>query len=784
MEDDPLALLQARALRLLEELLINFAATDSMSYLTDTPIRPTVWRVFAAAPEKAVNLLIETNQYIRGADALKELSDGLSAVRRETSGVSEIGTADSKYMDQLRHSPSELPDNDPFQPTVTSHVFASIGNTIVARLDMDAMVQLVLPKTVWFQQLETPEVNAFLQFVQEAAGEGDLRDLQKTIAKSKRPALWRFLVTWVMIRDGHVAYLDRARALVDERDGVDADTSEDGIADALRDDALRRAAEEARWRHIAEKSQLLLRVSSPEFQWDTGTENAKQVNAHVRAFFLTLMETYGTALHWLANEAKKTTREDAKRAPVWSVDLNRVATLATHHSRKTVKVDAAENVFHISTKGITWAILDSGIDATHPAFMDRDQDLPKNLSEDRQAFYRTRIRGTYDFTRLTKLVSENYADMLETTDEKSAAIAFDDGKTDKLGNPTPRGVISYLYATFELSKNTMSRGARARVSGANLEKKIKSEKFFERVKEQFGQIKRNMIEGRQLDWPLLEPILHVGHVPEFYVVPTNGHGTHVAGILAGDVSDPEDLAAMHLEQPAKGMCPDIKLVDMRVCDRFGQSNEYIVMAAMQFIAYLNRTRDVPVIQGANLSLQIAHEVRNYGCGQTPICKEANRLVDAGVCVVVAAGNQGFRTVQSDIGFVPSYAASSIMDPGNADKVITVGSTHRSSPHLNGVSYFSSRGPTADGREKPDILAPGEKILAPSPEKEMREDSGTSMACPHVSGAAAQILARHEEFIGRPLAVKKVLMDSATDLNRRPEFQGAGLLDVLRALESI
>ena len=53
----------------------------------------------------------------------------------------------------------------------------------------------------------------------------------------------------------------------------------------------------------------------------------------------------------------------------------------------------------------------------------------------------------------------------------------------------------------------------------------------------------------------------------------------------------------------------------------------------------------------------------------------------------------------------------INDPGNAELAITVGSTHRDMPHIYGVSYFSSKGPTGDGRIKPDLVAPGEKIIS-------------------------------------------------------------------------
>ena len=94
------------------------------------------------------------------------------------------------------------------------------------------------------------------------------------------------------------------------------------------------------------------------------------------------------------------------------------------------------------------------------------------------------------------------------------------------------------------------------------------------------------------------------------------------------------------------------------------------------------------------------------------------------------------------------------------------------------------GPTADGRPKPDLLAPGEGISSPVPGGEEKSHDGTSQATPHVSGVAALLLGRYPELRGDPLRVKQILCDTANDLNRDRYFQGHGMVDALRALQSI
>lgn len=242
---------------------------------------------------------------------------------------------------------------------------------------------------------------------------------------------------------------------------------------------------------------------------------------------------------------------------------------------------------------------------------------------------------------------------------------------------------------------------------------------------------------------------------------------------------------MDFENNLIGVCPDLRLYDLRVLDDDGRGDEFAVMVALQLIRHLNGANEYMSIHGVNLSLSIPHDVSNYACGRTPVCDECERVVGGGIVVVTAAGNQGYRKIAAADGLMMElYSSSSITDPGNADQVITVGATHRYRPHMYGVSYFSSRGPTGDGRLKPDLVAPGEKISGPLPNDGYGVKDGTSMAAPHVSGAAALLMARHNELVGRPLRIKQVLCSTATDLGRERYFQGAGMLDVLRALQSV
>jgi serine protease AprX len=293
-----------------------------------------------------------------------------------------------------------------------------------------------------------------------------------------------------------------------------------------------------------------------------------------------------------------------------------------------------------------------------------------------------------------------------------------------------------------------------------------------------------------------------------------GHGTHVAGIITGE-SKPDSAPRAAIQstdehgdgeyhiQPVdgiKGMAPLAKILVLRVLDDNGNGDETALIQAIEYIQKLNDYGRHIVVHGVNISAGFPSHPTWYACGQTPLCVEVDRLVKSGVTVVVAAGNSGHVVAFVDQNNTTEAGQLlSVNDPGNADLAITVGSTHRESPHTYGISYFSSKGPTSDGRQKPDVVAPGEKIISAASSLKTAgtalpglngarydyiEDTGTSMAAPHVSGILAAFLSIKREFIGRPEDVKQVAMQSAMDLRRDQRLQGAGLIDLMKMIQSV
>ena len=232
----------------------------------------------------------------------------------------------------------------------------------------------------------------------------------------------------------------------------------------------------------------------------------------------------------------------------------------------------------------------------------------------------------------------------------------------------------------------------------------------------------------------------------------NGHGTHVASTIVASGGR------------ARGVASRASLLVGKVLDNAGQGLESQIIAGMQWAAQ----------QGAdvvNMSLG--------GCctnGTDPMSLAVNRLTaQTGTLFVVAAGNSG------------AAGDRTVYTPGAADAALTVAAVDLQDK----LAPFSSRGPrTGDFALKPDIAAPGVAItaaraegtaLGPVVDDKYTTISGTSMATPHVAGAAAILAQQHPDWTGPQL--KAALMSTAKDTGHGAYAQGAGRVDVAHAVTS-
>lgn len=222
----------------------------------------------------------------------------------------------------------------------------------------------------------------------------------------------------------------------------------------------------------------------------------------------------------------------------------------------------------------------------------------------------------------------------------------------------------------------------------------------------------------------------------------NGHGTCVAGILAGS-----GRASMG---KYKGMAPGSRIAALKVLDRFGNGNKEDVLQAFRWIL---QNRERYRIRIVNISVGTTYRTRN---DQDVLVQGVEKLWDEGLVVVAAAGNQGPKP-------------GSVTAPGCSKKIITVGS----SDMLSGKRAVSGRGPTFECVCKPDLVAPGRQIMActPGAGNLYSMKSGTSMSTPLVSGAIA--LALEKDSLLSNVEIKMMLRDSCDDMGLPRNQQGWG-----------
>src|SRR2546422_424788 len=254
-----------------------------------------------------------------------------------------------------------------------------------------------------------------------------------------------------------------------------------------------------------------------------------------------------------------------------------------------------------------------------------------------------------------------------------------------------------------------------------------------------------------------------------------GHGTHVAGILAGNATN---STGQNYSASFKGIAPNALLINLRALDQNGSGTDSTVIAAIQQAINLKTQYNIRVI---NLSL--GHPVyESYTLD--PLCQAVEAAWKAGIVVVAAAGNYGRDNSMGTKGY------GTIASPGNDPYVITVGAMKTNDTLYTSddtIASYSSKGPTlVDHLVKPDLVAPGNQVislLAPNstlplsyPKTLVSSSlyetigssgksgdyfmlSGTSMAAPVVSGAAALLIQQHPSMT--PDQVKARLMKTAT-----------------------
>lgn len=236
----------------------------------------------------------------------------------------------------------------------------------------------------------------------------------------------------------------------------------------------------------------------------------------------------------------------------------------------------------------------------------------------------------------------------------------------------------------------------------------------------------------------------------------NGHGTHIAGIIAGNGT----LSRGRY----RGMAPEAKLVGVKALDRNGSGNTSDVIAAIEWCI---SNREQYQIRAINLSLG---SIAQDSCRNDPLCRAATAAWKSGMVVCVAAGNDGPEPGTINTPGINSY----VITVGNLDDNATIDwDDDRLNPS-------SSRGPTIDNINKPDLLAPGTAINSLRVPRGYRAFTGTSMATGVVTGAVLQLLQKYPDL--KPNDLKRLLKNNTRLLDLDSNQQGAGVISLNNIFE--
>lgn len=407
-------------------------------------------------------------------------------------------------------------------------------------------------------------------------------------------------------------------------------------------------------------------------------------------------------------------------------------------------------------EGVTVAVLDTGIDATHPDLED------KVVAQ--EVFSQSQDSGTFDVEQLDESIGYLRLDGALPVPKQGSSdpLVYVGracvGEGDEL-EADPEGKTALVVRGDCTFAEKYDAVAEAGAAGAVIFNDTDS--LFSGTLD--GSDHQNAIWGASIsgvDGAALQDLLGTEQdvVLDFTDAPLeddlHGHGTHVAATVAGSGAASDGAR--------RGVAPDAELLNGKVCDESGSCQFSWIIAGMEWAAE----------EGADVvNVSISGDPTD---GTDPVSQAVNTLTEThDVLFVIAAGNAGSRGL------------SFVGNPGTADAALTVGAVDKS----DALAEFSSRGPRlGDYAVKPEITAPGVDIVAAraagtslgTPVNDLYTSvNGTSMASPHVAGAAA-LLAQARPGLGA-VALKDALASTATDVGNLWYEGGAGRVDVAHAV---
>jgi hypothetical protein len=502
----------------IEELV--FGDEHSRRYTQDSPILPDVWIQYglntAGGADNPVDLLLTPHLRGTAGDLFREVRDRLKEERAENGRSAQLRAAKG-----IVHA---VPTKDAPTTAVGHPDVAYNQSTVVARMHLDELLRVALPLTTWWRERVCRESRENAPALASRMAQEKLRQLLKEL-KPPSEEMRRTDLPWLVQLVGCIQLAGEAK---------------------VRGESAR----EKRWEEIK-------------------GDHTGQVDRFRRL----VVEPMGVPYC-----------DDGPGPPLllFMVSVNRDASPTIADSVLAVKADAARRVFEASCAHLNWAVLDSGVDATHGAFRiinDRGRARPwPFVHGPRGPVNNTRVRATFDFTRIRPLLSGDAGAARSEVQKLDTKLKAVQDRLQPLAADAPeRRRLEHVQTYLQAHR------ARWNVMAQDIDADLENG-----TDDAARSLKAALNHGRAINWDELRPFIEVPHEEELYVTPKHDHGTHVAGILGADWreelwqpesegdDEPEEFPDFRLQ----GICPDINLYDFRVFGDSGTGNEFSVMAAL------------------------------------------------------------------------------------------------------------------------------------------------------------------------------------------------------------